>query len=76
MRAPRRLAVMYAELLLAYLKQLPKAWSSREYVADMIKAYENGTPEEIIAVAALTERCLRLDPRDRPSADDLLTDPW
>jgi serine/threonine protein kinase len=34
------------------------------------------TDEEASAVAKIVERCLHLVPEDRPSAKDLLSDPW
>ena len=31
---------------------------------------------DLILTAELIEECLRLDPNDRPTADELLEDPW
>lgn len=33
-------------------------------------------PAEGKSAAALIEKCLRLNPRERPTARDLLEDPW
>lgn len=33
-------------------------------------------PEEVAALASLVGRCLRLDPAERATAQDLLSDPW
>ncbi|OCH85376.1 kinase-like protein [Obba rivulosa] len=42
-----------------------------------IAAFREGSqPEELQGPAALIERCLRLDPSDRSTAQELLDDPW
>jgi len=34
------------------------------------------TEEDVFATAAFMPRCLHLNPKDRPTAEELLRDPW
>ncbi|KAJ7457230.1 kinase-like protein [Mycena galericulata] len=44
--------------------------------ARVLKDCRVGSAAEIKTMAALLQRCVRLDPADRASAEDLLSDPW
>ncbi|THH11955.1 hypothetical protein EW146_g7873 [Bondarzewia mesenterica] len=57
-----------------FLRKLPKLY--RQHIKDFVKTYGTTTEQERQGAAALIERCLRLNSRDRPSAEDLLDDPW
>jgi serine/threonine-protein kinase SRPK3 len=41
-----------------------------------LRNYEVMSEEDVISTAAFMQRCLQLDPTNRPSADELLKDPW
>jgi serine/threonine protein kinase len=45
-------------------------------LADLIREYKELEDEEMQMIVALMKRCLRLDPANRPTADELLLDPW
>jgi serine/threonine protein kinase len=32
--------------------------------------------EDVLSTAAIVQRCLKLDPAKRPTAEELLLDPW
>ena len=42
----------------------------------LIKEWNIVNDEEALALTNFVERCLQLDPGDRPTANDLLSDPW
>ncbi|KAG1875565.1 kinase-like protein, partial [Suillus subalutaceus] len=49
----------------------------QDYIERCIRRCKNVVEEEdIISTAAMIRWCLRLDPANRPSAAELLTDPW
>jgi serine/threonine protein kinase len=41
-----------------------------------LRVYNVIEESDILSTAALMRRCLRLDPKDRASAEELLTDLW
>ncbi|THH05065.1 hypothetical protein EW145_g5066 [Phellinidium pouzarii] len=46
-------------------------------VSNMLGLYcKEMQPRELQGAVSMIERCLRLDPKDRPSAHELLGDPW
>ncbi|KAM5531280.1 hypothetical protein V8D89_012581 [Ganoderma adspersum] len=54
---------------------LPKQWhGSLRRVLDMKRPGLDSAEGD--AIATILHRCLKLDPRERPSADELLEDPW
>ncbi|THH03576.1 hypothetical protein EW146_g10394 [Bondarzewia mesenterica] len=57
-----------------FLRKLPKLY--RQHIKDFIETCGTTTEQERLGAAALIERCFRLNPRQRPSAEDLLDDPW
>ncbi|RDB25924.1 Serine/threonine-protein kinase SRPK [Hypsizygus marmoreus] len=44
--------------------------------SELLKEYKVLSEEEVIATARIMQRCLRLDPKDRATAKELLRDPW
>ncbi|KAG2350160.1 kinase-like protein [Suillus weaverae] len=48
----------------------------QDHIERCIRCYTGVEEEDIIPTAAVIRRCLRLDPANRPSAAELLTDPW
>ncbi|KAF8644875.1 hypothetical protein AX16_008221 [Volvariella volvacea WC 439] len=58
-----------------HLKQHPKRFTG------LVEAYIRGygilkSEEDIVDTARFIKRCIRLNPEDRPSAEELLQDPW
>jgi serine/threonine protein kinase len=41
-----------------------------------LRVYNVIEESDIVFTATLMRRCLHLDPKDRASAEELLTDPW
>lgn len=59
-----------------FLHRLPKLDIARMRFEDMMKERVKTDEKEIQAAGAFLERCMRLNPRRRPSAEELLNDPW
>jgi serine/threonine-protein kinase SRPK3 len=53
--------------------RLPKF---RNPFALSLRNYKVLPEPDVLATAAFIERCLRLDPKNRPSAEELLEDEW
>jgi len=45
-------------------------------IETLIQGWKVITDEEASALAKIVERCLQLVPENRPSAKELLSDPW
>lgn len=41
-----------------------------------LRTFVDLSEDDVLSTVAFMHRCLRLDPAERPSADELLKDPW
>jgi serine/threonine-protein kinase SRPK3 len=71
--APGEAKLIYSRIS-GRLKPLPP--KMRGPFAELIRNYRELEEKDMQETVALMHRCLRLDPADRPSADELLLDPW
>lgn len=67
-------AMQYFEETACYLKQNPPRLQNPFEMS--LRNYKTIGEEDVLETATLMRRCLRLDPDDRPSAEQLLDDPF
>ncbi|PBK66027.1 kinase-like protein [Armillaria solidipes] len=67
-------ATQYFERTTCYLKQNPPL--IRQPLEKSLRNYKVLSEEDVLVTATFMRRCLRLDPDDRPSAEQLLDDPF
>ncbi|KAJ3884466.1 kinase-like protein [Lentinula edodes] len=68
-----RLASTYFNTDCTFKHSLPLQWFS---IKGQINNTEKFSPEDVKSTTEIVERCLELDPADRPTAAELLNDPW
>ncbi|KAJ4473994.1 kinase-like protein [Lentinula edodes] len=68
-----RLASTYFNTDCTFKNSLPLQWFS---IKGQINNTKKFSPEDVQSTSEIVERCLELDPADRPTAAELLNDPW
>jgi len=60
-----------------YIESSSELWMENGLVETSLRdARAFSSDMDVLGAASLIRRCLKLDPESRPSAEDLMKDPW